>query len=238
MQNNIDKYIHDWFINLDSKKLPLSIYLIRKSLLKAVEKLKPKLHGCVLDLACGLMPYKNYLMSEHITSYEGVDLEPTEYHHTIKPDYYWDGRHIPLDDNSFDFVIVTEFLEHYFDTAHILKEIKRVLKPGGQVFFTVPCIWPMHETPFDYHRFTKFSLSEHFSNAGFSHWDIHPLGGFNYTLAITIALWNDYKLDKQKKRFIQPIVKIIINKLIKKEVYIIPFGNGQLYSGLYGFATK
>jgi len=70
---NTDKYIQDWFIKLDSKKLPLSFFLVRKSLLKAVDKLKPRLNGRVLDLACGLMPYNNYLMNSQITSYEGVD---------------------------------------------------------------------------------------------------------------------------------------------------------------------
>lgn len=104
-----------------------------------------------------------------------------------------------MQNDSCDFVIVTEFLEHYFDTIHILKEIKRILRVGGQVIFTVPSIWPMHEAPHDYHRFTKFSLSDYFSKVGFSKWEIKPLGGFNYSVALTLALWNDYKLDKQKK---------------------------------------
>jgi SAM-dependent methyltransferase len=239
MESNTEKYINDWFINLDSQKLPASFYLIRKSLLKAVDELRPKLHGTVLDLACGVMPYKNYLMNNPaIKSYKGVDLEPTEYHNTIKPDHYWDGKSIPLPDNSCDFVIATEFLEHYFDTIHILQEIKRVLKSGGQLFFTVPCIWPMHEVPYDYHRFTTYSLAMYFNISGFTSWDIKPLGGFNYSLALMMALWNDYKLTRKKQRFFKPFMRFAINQLQSKEVSILPFDNGQIYSGLFGFVTK
>jgi ubiquinone/menaquinone biosynthesis C-methylase UbiE len=49
-----------------------------------------------------------------------------------------------MDDESVDFVLATEFLEHYFDTEKILVEIKRVLKPGG-VLFSVPNVL-LHET--------------------------------------------------------------------------------------------
>ncbi|MFX9054275.1 class I SAM-dependent methyltransferase, partial [Acinetobacter baumannii] len=75
---------------------------------------------------------------------------------------YWDGYTIPFNDNEFDFVIATEFLEHYYDTAHILTEIRRVLKPGGQLFFSVPYIYSLHEVPYDHHRFTPYALKTTF----------------------------------------------------------------------------
>ena len=74
---------NDFFINLKKEKLPLSFYLIRKSLLEAVKEVKPLLHGDVLDLACGIMPYRNFLMNDKINKYIGVDLEPTEYHNSL-----------------------------------------------------------------------------------------------------------------------------------------------------------
>ena len=124
MEINKEKYIKDWFIDLNRKEIPPSFYVIRKSLLEAVNELKPIIKGRVLDLACGVMPYKQFLMNDSIAEYIGIDLEPSEYHNEVKPDLYWDGDHIPLNDSSVDFVLATEFLEHYFDTAKILLEIK------------------------------------------------------------------------------------------------------------------
>lgn len=228
---------NDLFIDLKKDKLPISFYLIRKSLLEAVKEIKPLLQGNVLDLACGIMPYKNFLMNDKIIRYIGIDLEPTEYHNIVKPDYYWDGKKIPLDDASVDFVLATEFLEHYFDTSLILNEINRVLKPGGIFFFTVPSIWPLHEVPYDYHRFTPFALAEHLKNTGFISWDIKPLGGFNYHSAISLALRFE-KISSTKRKFVKPFFNIVVNLLIKNDNKKIAFENGQLYSGLYGFVTK
>lgn len=240
MKENTENYINDWFINLRPEILPPSFYIIRKTLLGAVSELKPKLKGIVVDLGCGVMPYKKFLMSGsgEIEQYIGIDLEPTGYHNVVKPDLYWNGTEIPLDSSSVDFLFATEFLEHYYDTSHILTEIKRVLKPGGIFFFTVPNVWPLHEVPYDYHRFTPYALKKHFENSGFSSSEIKSLGGFHCHLALSFALWNDFKLSKKRQRLLKPFLSFIIKVLIKKDKRIVDFGNNQLYSGLYGFVTN
>ncbi|WP_347052915.1 class I SAM-dependent methyltransferase [Flavobacterium olei] len=240
MKNNIEKYIDDWFINLRPDILPASFFIIRKTLLFAISELKPKLKGKVVDLGCGVMPYKNFLKdnSIEISEYIGIDLEPTEYHHAVKPDVFWNGIEIPLESASVDFLFATEFLEHYYDTNHILKEIRRVLKPGGTFFFTVPNIWPLHEVPYDYHRFTPYALEKHFQESGFSSSEIKPLGGFHCHLALSVALWNDFKLSKKKQKLLKPFIKFIIKILMNKDKKDIDFNNNQLYSGLYGFVTN
>lgn len=40
------------------------------------------------------------------------------------------------DDASVDFVICTEVVEHLYNPAHVLKEISRVLRPGGRLYLT------------------------------------------------------------------------------------------------------
>ena len=240
MKKDIKKYKKEWFIDLKIGVLPLSVYIIRKSLLGAVTELKPKLNGKVLDLACGIMPYKEFLMSDKIKEYIGVDLEPSQYHHEVKPDFYWNGVDIPLEDSSVDFVLATEFLEHYFDTDIVLNEIKRVLKPGGVFFFTVPAIWPLHETPHDYHRFTPYALEEHFKRVQYASSEIKPLGGFYYHFALSIALFFEFRFSKKCRNIMKPFLNFLIKYLIQKDKKKMPlsFENGQMYSGLYGFVTK
>lgn len=52
------------------------------------------------------------------------------------------GQHLPFADHSFDVVICSEVLEHIEPYAEVLEELKRVLKPGGQLVVSVPRQWP------------------------------------------------------------------------------------------------
>ena len=45
-------------------------------------------------------------------------------------------RGLPFPDASVDFVIFTEVIEHLYNPAHALKEIARVLRPGGRLYLT------------------------------------------------------------------------------------------------------
>ena len=54
----------------------------------------------------------------------------------IDPPFYEVANHpypftFPWDDNSFDFVFACEVIEHLVNPLHMLKEIKRILKPNG-----------------------------------------------------------------------------------------------------------
>ena len=49
---------------------------------------------------------------------------------------------LPFADDSFDVVIAAEILEHIPEDRHAMKEIARVLKPGGVAVTTVPRFWP------------------------------------------------------------------------------------------------
>lgn len=67
-----------------------------------------------------------------------------EYFDGVASGDYLDGimcidlQNIPFEDNYFDFVITEDVLEHVWDVTRALKEINRVLKPGGKHIFTVP----------------------------------------------------------------------------------------------------
>ncbi len=48
------------------------------------------------------------------------------------------GEHLPLKEGSFDLVLLFEVLEHVIAPNIAIKEINRILKPGGLLFLTVP----------------------------------------------------------------------------------------------------
>ena len=49
---------------------------------------------------------------------------------------------LPFCDDSFDLVVCSEVLEHLYDYKDAIKEINRVLKPGGQFLASVPAEFP------------------------------------------------------------------------------------------------
>ncbi len=235
----IDEYKKDYFTKPNLEKIGMPIYAVRTALIKAISELKLSISGEVLDIGCGVMPYKEFLLDDsQISKYIGVDLEPTEYHYQVKPDFFWDGKHIPLPDDSVDWVIATEFFEHYFDMTSILSEIRRVLKKDGKLFFTVPFIWTLHETPYDEYRYTPFSLEKLLSKTSFSEINIKSLGGFNRSLATMLGLWLEYAgIKKKRRKLLRLFIKPFFKYLIKTDSNYARFQNHQMPSGLYGYAT-
>ncbi|MDO5572633.1 MAG: class I SAM-dependent methyltransferase [bacterium] len=57
-----------------------------------------------------------------------------------------DITNIPCDDDSFDRIICNHVLEHIVDEQRALQEIKRVLKPNGICYLSVPIDYKMEST--------------------------------------------------------------------------------------------
>lgn len=53
-------------------------------------------------------------------------------------DMHFDLHHIPLEDNSFDVVFCNHVLEHVDDALQCMRELHRVMKPGGWGIMQVP----------------------------------------------------------------------------------------------------
>lgn len=61
-------------------------------------------------------------------------------------DMHFDLHHIPLEDNRFDVVFCNHVLEHVDDAMQCMKEIFRVMKPGGWAILQVPQDFNREET--------------------------------------------------------------------------------------------
>jgi SAM-dependent methyltransferase len=109
----------------------------------------------VLDVGCGLQPYR-HMLGRGVTDYVGVD----RVGELTQPTVVGTAEALPVPDASFDVVLCTMVLEHVRDPRRVLGEVRRVLVPNGRVVLTVPGVWPTHEAPHDYWRFTRFGLEE------------------------------------------------------------------------------
>ena len=132
--------------------------MIEASLLKCEEYV----HGELLDVGCGSKPYKDTYFSA-ATSYVGVDYASEK----SRPDIIASALSLPLDNESFDTVVSTELLEHVPDPLRALREMHRVLKPGGHLILSTPMYWPRHEIPHDYFRYPYDGLLYLVKESGF-----------------------------------------------------------------------
>jgi len=82
-----------------------------------------------------------------------------------------DAQSLPFGENRFDLVAVLDVLEHLDDDCQALREIWRVLKPGGAVVFTVPAfmsLWSVHDIALAHKRRYLFGeIHDKVTRAGF-----------------------------------------------------------------------
>jgi SAM-dependent methyltransferase len=142
--------------------------------------------GAVLDLGAGVKPYEP-IYERYFESSTSVDV-PHSPHDIHNVDILASADDLPLDAESFDCVICTEVLEHCPEPLKALGEIARVLKPGGRVFLTTPFLWPLHEMPHDYYRYTPSGLAQLAETTGLLVKSIHPRGDYTAVALVTLQL--------------------------------------------------
>lgn len=93
------------------------------------------------------------------------------------PDIVDDICNTKIEENSFDAIYCTAILEHVEDYNAAIKNIFKILKPGGELFLYVPFFWRFHDK-MDHHRFTFTELNRMLS--GFSEHKIFLADGNGY----------------------------------------------------------
>jgi len=137
--------------------------------------------GVLVDVGCGEKPYAHLttgLVERHI----GVDHADSQ-HGLGNVDVIASAYDTTLPDGYADTVLCTAVLEHLERPEEAMREMCRVLNPGGHVILTAPLFWHLHEGPRDFYRFTKHGLAYLFDTAGFEIVEIRPLSGFAVTFA-------------------------------------------------------
>ncbi|MEY2701669.1 MAG: hypothetical protein RLY43_302 [Bacteroidota bacterium] len=152
-----NKIIEDNFFRPSWYSIFINPYFInRHSLFKEIKKFSKEINTgtSILDVGCGIKPYRKIFQTE---KYTGIDIETGGHSNEAKfVDQYYDGENIPFDNNSFDYLICTQVLEHAEEPEKVFKECARVLKPNGKMFISMPFTYPEHEIPFDFQRFTQY----------------------------------------------------------------------------------
>ena len=122
--------------------------------------------GEVLDIGAADRWIEPHL--KHVKRYIALDYPATGQDlYGAQPCLFGSASQLPLQDDSFDTVILLEVLEHLERPQQALKEIQRVLRPGGTLILSLPFLYPVHDAPFDFQRYTRFGLERELKATGF-----------------------------------------------------------------------
>jgi SAM-dependent methyltransferase len=136
----------------------------------------------ILDVGAGSCPYRSYFGDCVYQTQDFVALSPEQLrdkHGYGQIDYVCDATAIPVEDGSFDLVLCTEVLEHVPDPVAVVREMCRVLRPGGTLLLTAPLGSGLHQLPYHYYGgYTPVWYRKVLAEAGCDRIEIEPNGGF------------------------------------------------------------
>lgn len=148
-----------------------------------------EVRGKILNLGSGSERIREDVINLDIHPYRNVDVVGNVYH-------------LPFSNNEIDAVLCDQLLEHLDNLPNALREINRVLKPGGLVYVAVPFVTGYHASPSDYYRFTEDGL---------------------------MAIMEQHGFLKLKSGIRQGPTSALLSVLTRWLALILSFGSGKLY---------
>lgn len=128
--------------------------------------------GIIIDLGGGKNP--SYERFWHIKPEKFIKVDINE---KTEPDVITDlNKPLPFSDNFTNAVFLFNVIYILENPFAVLREINRILKPGGKIFFTSPFIFNEAKEPSDYWRFTSEGLEKILKDSGFNEVSIKPVG--------------------------------------------------------------
>ena len=163
--------------------------------------------------------------------------------HSPNLDLTLDAHALPFADESFGRILCTEVLEHCIEPQLVIDEFYRCLRPGGELILSTRFIFPIHDAPHDYFRFTKFGLLKLCDE--FDYVEIEEEVQTIETLAVLLqrmVYQADYRLPLIKT-FMQLMARLLLvsQRLIKTEYGDITHADvvpNIMTSGYYLVARK
>ena len=140
----------------------------------------------VLDVGCGVKPYYPFF-EPWASEYVGVDVVENP-----AADLQGAVESLPVEDASFDLVLCIQVLEHADDPARAVRELRRVVAPGGAVLASTHGVQVYHPAPVDLWRWTHAGLDRLFrENADWSSLSVRPSSGTTACLGMLVAIYAD-----------------------------------------------
>jgi SAM-dependent methyltransferase len=147
----------------------------------------------LLDVGSGIKPYLPFF-EPYVAEYVGVDVAPGS-------DLQGSVEELPVPDASFDVVLCTQVLEHCDDPARAVRELRRVVRPGGRVLASTHGTMVYHPAPQDFWRWTHTGLERLFDENGeWSSVTVRPGSGTTACVGMLVSLYLDLLFHRMRLR--------------------------------------
>lgn len=138
----------------------------------------------VLDAGAGASKYRPFFAHCRYETQDFCQYQGSTVLYTEPIDHVCEITAIPLPDACLDAVLCTEVIEHVVDPPRVLRELARLLKPGGKLYLTSPLISHLHMEPYHFFGgFTPYWYQHWLPLTGFGIESITPVGGPGRTVA-------------------------------------------------------
>jgi SAM-dependent methyltransferase len=191
----------------------------RRRACTVLEYIDPQPGERILEDGCGLGFYLHLLGRLSEAEVWGVELDRERLADSRDDEFARKARvlqgdvtRLPFADASFDKLIISEVLEHLDDDGQAMREIARVLKPGGVCAITVPNAgYPPLWDPLNYGR----------ERLGLGHFTSEPLSG----------IWTDHRRLYRRQQLVTLVesagMEVTDTRLETR--YSIPFSHNIVY---------
>tara|TARA_B100001564_G_C20618205_1_gene660991 strand:- start:635 stop:1408 length:774 start_codon:yes stop_codon:yes gene_type:complete len=173
----------------------------------------------VLDVGAGGCPHRKKFNHCEYFSHDFAQLSDVQIQNQMgygRIDFVSDILNIPVPDKSYDVILCTEVIEHIPDPISAIKEISRILKPGGTLFITAPLQSGLHQEPYHFYGgYTKYWYQKFLTENNFSEINVEPNGSL-YTTYFSLGLTTFKSFleiiveDKNLFRKLMAIISLII----------------------------
>jgi SAM-dependent methyltransferase len=155
----------------------------------------------VLDVGCGVKPYFPFFRP-FASEYVGVDVD------NPAADLQGSIEQLPVPDGSFEIVLCNQVLEHCLDPPQAIRELRRVVAPGGRVLASTHGVEVYHPAPEDLWRWTHTGLERLFAtNAKWASLSVHPAGGTAACLGKLLATYVDLFAKRMR---VAPVGRLVV----------------------------
>jgi SAM-dependent methyltransferase len=141
-----------WLLSVGDERKSLDVLLVR-------------LTGLILDIGCSDKRLATRLPAE--CHYIGLDYPDTAISmYATRPDIFADARQLPFGTRTINGIILKDVLEHVREPESAIAEISRVLIEGGTLILWMPFMYPIHDAPYDFQRFTEHGFRSRLERNG------------------------------------------------------------------------
>jgi SAM-dependent methyltransferase len=169
----------------------------------------------ILDIGAGDAKYGSFFADMNYTSTDLV--YSSERHKFDFIDLVSNAENLPIANSCADFILNFALMEHVPNPEKVISEIARVLKNGGKVYSIIPLTRPEHMQPYDFYRFTRFSIDKLFKDSGL---EIINIQGSNKSLWTPVHYLHIICLTFPFRFYKSRFLAIMINRILN--IFIFP----------------